>query len=737
MTDSITLKDDFIFLISNLAGDVVDGPEGYGMYFSDTRYLSRLELRVKDATPELLSHTTDYNIAATFHFSSYKAEIRHEEEGTFTTSLPTVGITRRRYIKQGLVESIEFTNYHSVAVEVAYSLALGTDFADIFQVRDSPYRREGITRSIEISSDGTSVRSSATFSSESREDRYRTVLFECDKEPQSWEETANKSRLLGVPLPEAVLYYNLRLEPRQSSTMHLRITPEPDTLTGANRVYVSNTETRATFRAEVAAARRVFTGWQESCTGIQTDSYVLNRTIETGALDLRSLMQQEQQGLVVTAGIPWYFTLFGRDSLITGIETLSLNPQIAIDTLRALAAYQATELDDWRDSEPGKILHEFRRGDMSIDAVVPHSPYYGSIDSTPLFILLFAETLKWTGNVAFFRELWPNVKRALQWTWKYGDSDNDGYIELKRRSPRGILHQGWKDSDESMGGILGPRPTQPVALIEVQGYYYAALLGLAETLRNYGDRNQQELASRLDAQAAQLKAQFNRDFWWEGESFFAQALDAEKRPVLSVTSNVGHCLWNGIIDEDKAAQVVGRLMRPDMLSGWGIRTMSADDPNYNPMSYHNGSIWPHDNAIIVAGLRHYGFLDEMIRLSGEILDAAATFANYRLPELYCGFARGVGPEREGAPAAYPVSCSPQAWAAGTPAFIMESLLGIEVDVQARSVSLSPVLPESVSTANLQGMRVGNSRFDVMLKRDSQDGSITISQMQAAEGELIQ
>jgi glycogen debranching enzyme len=295
------------------------------------------------------------------------------------------------------------------------------------------------------------------------------------------------------------------------------------------------------------------------------------------------------------------------------------------------------------------------------------------------------------------------------------------------RSPRGILHQGWKDSDESIGGTMGPRPSQPLALIEVQGYYYAALTGLARTLRRYGHAEQRELANRLDSQATRLKEQFNRDFWWEEEGFFVQALDAQKQPVRSVTSNVGHCLWTGIVGEAKAPQVVSRLIAPDMMSGWGVRTMSTTDPTYNPMSYHNGSIWPHDNSLVVAGLRRYGFHAETETLASEILEAAATFPEYRLPELYCGFPRGEGAFRESAPAAYPVSCSPQAWAAGTSILIFQSLLGLQPGSDAGTVAVAPLLPQGVNTLTLSGLRVGGESVDITVTRDPATGKATVQE----------
>jgi glycogen debranching enzyme len=353
---------------------------------------------------------------------------------------------------------------------------------------------------------------------------------------------------------------------------------------------------------------------------------------------------------------------------------------------------------------------------MTFAGEVPHSPYYGSVDSTLLYMMLFAETIKWTDSQELFDELWGSVRKALDWAWQWGDADGDGYIEFSARSNRGIRHQGWKDSDESLGGVVGPRPKPPIALVEVQGYYYAALTGVAEVLRRYGGRVAEQakgaLSDKLIKQALALKTQFNRDFWSDATGFYVHALDGSKAQVPDVTSNVGHCLWTGIVDEGRAAQVVARLMQPDMLSGWGVRTMSANDVTYNPMSYHNGSIWPHDNAILVAGLRRYNFGAEMVKVATEVLDAATTFEGYRLPELYCGFARGEGIERESAPAAYPVSCSPQAWAAGSSLMILQALLGIEIEAGTSSMSTAPLLPGGVTKVHLRGMRVADNRLDL-------------------------
>ncbi|HEX2913252.1 MAG TPA: amylo-alpha-1,6-glucosidase [Chloroflexia bacterium] len=723
MADTITLKDDFTFLISDQNGELLAEPQGHGLYFEDTRYLSRLELFIDGKRPQLLSSNQDYNIAAAFHLSSAFVAQLQSQDVTLAPAWATVhhaiGLIRRRYIRKGLIESLEFTNFHSEPVKIDFSLYIESDFADIFEVRGFERELRGQAGRLEVRNQGKAVLFQSLINPE------RTLYIESDIQPASYELAQSVSALNGLTVPGVWLNFSLVLPPNRATYINTRYIPGTQTgwkgegyptLTGAQASTMPES-----FAEEVAQARRIFNDWRTVCSKLEIDDFRLGKVFETSLLDLRSLMQQEPHGLVVTAGLPWYFTLFGRDSLITAIQTLALNPQIAIDTLRALAAYQATAYDDWRDSEPGKILHELRRGDMTLQNAMPHGPYYGSIDSTLLFIICFCKTLDWLNDDNLFAELWPNIERALEWAEKYGEQDDSGYIKFQRRSQRGILHPGWKDSDESMGGALGPRPVPPVALVEVQGYYYDALVSLAALLRRKGDK--QPLAERLAQKAARLKENFNRDFWWEEEGFLVQALDGQNKPVRNVTSNPGHCLWSGIVDQDKAVRVVNRLLQPDMLCGWGIRTMSSKDPTYNPMSYHNGSVWPHDNALIIAGLRRYGFDSEAMRVATQIFDAAYTFKDYRLPELYCGFERVSAGVEEFAPAAYPVSCSPQAWAAGTPILLLQVMLDLQPDAQKQTVSSNPLLPIFLRSLKLKDLRVGDTRLDLVFSRDSQNGRI--------------
>ena len=729
MSETITLKDDEIFLVTDTGGEITSGPEGHGLYYQDTRYLSQLELTINGEKPSLLSHNVDYNIASTYHLSSaYRNDWlagmdKPSEDGTvWNYTLHAMSIIRRQFVRKGLIETLELTNYYPQPMKIDLALRVSADFADIFEVRGLIRKLSGEAAEIEVLKDEGAIAFKSIPFKEGLPDRH--LRLQTSLTPTYFETASRISDLNGLNVPEIILHFELNLTPNVPVSLALGVFPEE-----------KQPRDIPAFQQAVTDGQQLFQAWQQACTQLESDNYALARLYGISVLDIRSLMQQTPQGLAITAGLPWYFTLFGRDSLITALQTLSLNPQIAVDTLRVLAQYQAIEDDPWRDSEPGKILHELRVGDLARADEVPHTPYYGSVDSTLLFILCFAEVLRWTGDQSFFTELWPNIERALNWAWQYGQLDDSGYIKYRRRSERGILHQGWKDSDESMGGFSGVRPPQPIALVEVQGYWYDAQIKLAAILRRFGDQEQQVLATRLETEAAQLKQNFNRDFWWAEETFYYQAIDASNQPVRNVTSNIGHCLWSGIVDEAKAAQVAVRLMQPDLLSGWGLRTISQLDPTYNPMSYHNGSVWPHDNALALAGLRRYGCNREALQLINEIFRAAATFPEYRLPELYGGFPRSENGITEKAPAAYPVSCSPQAWAAGTGILLVQVLLGLNV-LDDQRLEVAPILPDGVNQLTLRGLTVGSARLDLSFVRDPQTGHISATHTNISEGSTI-
>jgi glycogen debranching enzyme len=456
--------------------------------------------------------------------------------------------------------------------------------------------------------------------------------------------------------------------------------------------------------------------WLASCAAITTDSDLFGRVVEASLRDLHALATplddgRGSPGQTIAAGIPWFVALFGRDSLITCHQTLMVNPDLALANLRLLARFQASAIDSWRDAEPGKILHELRAGELARADLIPHTPYYGTIDATALFLVLAASHHRWTGDLETLEELRPVLDAALGWIDEYGDRDGDGFVEYERQSPAGLRNQGWKDSEDCIVNADGSLATGSIALVEVQGYVYLAKLRIAEVYEAFGDR---ERAEGLRAEARTLRKAFNEAFWDPGESMLVLALDGEKRQVRSVTSNPGHCLYCGIVDADKAEAVIDRLMAPDMFCGWGIRTLSSASPAFNPMSYHNGSIWPHDNAIIAAGMKRYGRPDATERVATALFDVASGMRDYRLPELFCGFDRA---ERS-APVAYPVACSPQAWAAAVPFLLLQSMLGISAQAQQGVLEVhEPSLPPWLTDVRIDRLRVQDSLVSLAFHRE--------------------
>jgi glycogen debranching enzyme len=465
------------------------------------------------------------------------------------------------------------------------------------------------------------------------------------------------------------------------------------------------------FDAQLEALERTYEAWNSSSTRFCTDNETLDGELLWRNLeDLRVLCDERPTGLIPTAGTPWYAVPFGRDALITSFQTLALNPDLARGSLRYLAEHQGRRVDPEREEEPGKIFHEIRFGELARLGIVPHTPYYGTVDATPLFLVLLVELLDWTGDLDMLTELFPNVMAALEWIDNYGDLDRDGLVEYTQHGPIGVRNQGWKDSYDSLVDENGVPAPLPAALVEVQGYVYHAKSGLARIFNRAGLRAN---ASRLEAEAEALRKRFNRLFWMPEEQYFAQALDRDKRQVPSVSSNPGHCLWSGIIERQRAEGVVRRLVGPDMFSGWGIRTLSTGAVSYNPMSYHNGSVWPHDNSIIAAGMRRYGFRNEAELVARSVIDACLRFPDHRIPELFCGFVRDR--RFHAGPGEYLVSCSPQAWGAGSLFHFLQTLSGVEADLTSGRLRIDPVETPLYSRLRVEGMRVGEGELDFTIE----------------------
>jgi glycogen debranching enzyme len=467
--------------------------------------------------------------------------------------------------------------------------------------------------------------------------------------------------------------------------------------------------------------------WLSREAAVDSNSLLLNRVVRRSLLDLHVLESSLNGDRFFAAGVPWFVTLFGRDSLITALQTLAYDPDIARDTLQLMAQYQGRRVDHWRDEQPGKMPHELRVGELARLHAIPHTPYYGTIDATPLFLILISRHATWTGDLALFNELRQNVEQALEWIDRYGDRDGDEYLEYDSTTKHGLINQGWKDSGDAIVTAEGRLAEPPISLVEVQGYVYMAKRAIADLYERAGESDR---AADLRRQADTLRERFNRDFWLEEKQCFALALEVEDRPCAVVSSNPGQALWSGIVDEEKAGKVVDRLLAPDMYSGWGVRTLSNKELRFNPIGYHLGTVWPHDNALIAAGCRRYGRHEAAAKIFLGLLEAAMGFDHYRLPEVFAGFPR----EEYAVPVHYPVACHPQAWAAGSIPYMLETMLGLEPHAFDRRLDIAnPDLPPFVTWLELRRLRVGQASVDLRFERDG--AGKLIPHVMKVEGEL--
>ena len=691
LEDRVILKENRVFAVSNSAGDMPIGNEfGFGLYHLDTRFLSGFQLTISGAAPILLSNSVDRAYVATFQLVN---PVLPSPDGG---SIPrqTISLRRTRFVHRGLHERIGVQNCNQHPVRVDLELGFDADFRDIFAVRGY-HARDPLGKALPEQAGELGFR----FCYAGRDGVRRTteVLFH-SRHPQP-----------RVSAGRAV--FPLNLAPQETFVLEVDVLPLLD-----------DQQPPLNFEFDNALARleHSYLDWNQRCTQINTD----NEILDSGLLwrsreDLRILCDDFPDGLFPTAGIPWYAVPFGRDGLITSMQALGLNPDLARGTLRYLARWQGTAVDTTREEEPGKIFHEIRFGELANLKLIPHTPYYGSVDSTPLFLCLLVDLVDWTGDVDLLTELTPNLVAALRWCDQFGDLDGDGFIEYQQHNPLGVRNQGWKDSTDSLTAVDGSIAPLPAALVEVQAYLYRAKAGLARIFRARGQR---EAADRLDREARQLHRRFNKSFWMAGERFYAQALDGEKRQVAAISSNPGHALWGGIVDRSRSAAVVRRLMAPELFSGWGVRTLSSASVNYNPMSYHNGSVWPHDNSIIAAGMRRYGHHAEAELVARSVIEAGMRFADHRLPELFCGFGRDRRFNSQ--PGEYLVSCNPQAWGSGAIFQFLTVILGLEVDVLGGRVRIDPVETPLYNRLHVSGLRVGDGVLDFTV--DHRRGGIRVA-----------
>jgi len=702
----LVLKSDELYLVGDVRSDG-SGERATGLYLRDTRHLSRFSVTLNGTRPQRLSARVHSATAATVTLTNPVLVL---DDGT-AVAPHRVMLEERISLDTALHVTLIVQNFAPQTVSLSLGLDFCADFRDLFDIRGFPRQQRG--RLLRPRVEDIGGRRTVILAYRGLDGLVPETEIAFDREPEvSIARGAAEGEEGFVPMlpgfeavspevpvdriPEVRAIFPITLARGERWELRVTISPIP-----ANRVPIS-------------AAPSILGQFLAERATISTDNPFFNRILQRCELDLAALLTSFPQGPLPAAGIPWFVAPFGRDSLIVGLQTLHLLPQRAASTLRVLAALQGEQVDPWRGEEPGKILHEMRYGEMARCGEVPHTPYYGSVDATPLFVWLFAETISWTADERLYHDLLPNVRRALMWMETYGDLDGDGFIEYATdaRGPAHITHQVWKDSHDSMHHADGRPPAGPIAAVEVQGYAYAAYDRLADVAASYGDS---EWAQELRSRAAALRERVEAAFWLESEGFYAQGLDGEKQPVRAISSNPGHLLACGLPSPERAALVANRLRQPDMDSGWGIRTLSSAAISYNPMSYHNGSVWPHDNSLIAWGLYRYGHAAAAHAIADALYATAQADPLERLPELYCGFARTA--ETADAPVAYPVSCSPQAWAAGALPLIVRGMLGLNANLASRMVTVAPALPEWLGEVRIHDLHVFGRRGMLSVRRE--------------------
>jgi glycogen debranching enzyme len=685
-----TLKHGDTFALFDHRGDIGADPRSpEGIYHLDTRILSRLELLLEGQSPLLLSSMNQDDNAV------FTADLSNPDliaDGKVWLRRELIQLHRMKFVwNAACYERLLIRNFSEVAQRLHLSLRFSADFVDLFEVRGTRRKRRG---AVTVRRDSPGSVTLHYFGLDAVE-RITTLNF--DPAPTRLD-TANAE-------------FEVNLQPHESQCLFVRIDAAANEEPWSGRIFYRQMHAaRGALRRSVGRAVR-----------IDSSNTLFNEMVRRSVSDLYMLITDTPQGPFPYAGTPWYSTPFGRDGIITALMMLWLDPGIAKGVLRFLAVTQAKKLEPERDAEPGKILHEMRHGEMAHLREVPFERYYGSVDATPLFVLLLGEYFRRTGDLQTVRELWPNAEAALHWIDHCGDRDGDGFIEYYRMTDDGLANQGWKDSQDAIFHSDGRAASGPIALCEVQGYVYGARRGAAEIADALGLDSR---AAELRQQAEALRRKFEETFWCEELGVYALALDGGKQPCRVVSSNAGQVLLSGIADPVRALRLSQTLLSHDCYSGWGIRTISLTQQRYNPMSYHNGSVWPHDNALIALGFARYGLKDAVLPVFKGLFDAAAYMDQQRLPELFCGFAR----RRRNAPTQYPVACAPQAWASATVLALLQACTGLEMRADDNEIRFNhPLLPDFLDELCLRGLRLGDGSADVVLRRHGDDISVTVTE----------
>ena len=698
VAEALVIKNGNLFFLSEPDGTVPLSPgHGFGLYYHDCRFLNGYELKISGRKPEVLVRNADRGFMATLGLSNPDLD-----------GLPkhSVEIRWERVVSAedlALVDTLLLQNLTSDRISFSLEFQFQAAFEDIFVIRGLFQGRHGT------------------------------------RHPPVWENSALSFRYDGAdeieretaihfsPLPEGMLpkgaNYRVELAPRESQQLRVSLA-----------VSACEQQKRAAHRpAEIKLkeSRELRQGWPEQNTQIQTNSLVLSRVMDRSLNDLRMLRCTLDEGAsYFAAGVPWFVALFGRDSIITALQTLAYDLGIAEHTIRLLAKYQGKELNPWREEEPGKILHELRVGEMAHLGEIPHTPYYGTVDATPLWLVLVGKHATWSGETRLFDELRPQIEAALNWIEQYGNTDGDGYVKYACKIEKGLANQGWKDSGDGIVNADGSLAESPIALVEVQGYVYQAKMEMAALFRRVGE---EQRASALEEQAERLRAHFDRDFWVD-DGYYALALQQHNRQAAVLSSNTGQALWSGIAQSERAGKIAECLLSDEMFNGWGVRTLTSAALRYNPLGYHLGTVWPHDNSLIAAGFKRYGLDHEALKIMSGLIEATVHFQSYRLPELFGGFAQ----QDYGIPVSYPVACQPQAWSAGAVPYLLTTTLGLEGDgFESKLRVVRPMLPENVNQVEVHGLRVGQGSVDLRFTRSGDHVAAKVQQLKGKMEVILQ
>lgn len=684
----LTLKDEDLFGLFDRYGDIVPfGTNDTGLYYRGTRHLSAYELRMEGRRLLYLSGSVDEeNVAMSVDLTN--PDLKPDDKPTLAKD--SIHILRSRVLlRDACYESISIRNFGGKGIRFRLELAVDADFRDIFEVRGLKRQKRGRLLSSQDRTNGLDL------SYEGLDQVQRTTRITADRRPDQREDKA--------------LFFMIDLKPEGREDLFITI----------NCIRNGKSAIPLGFNEAVSERRHKLDRRNQNAAEVNTSNERFNESLKRSVSDINMMLTEQDENLYPYGGIPWYCTPFGRDGLITAIECLWVKPQMAKGVLRFLAKTQATEVDPSIAAEPGKILHEARQGEMAALQEIPFGLYYGSVDSTPLFLMLAGAYWKRTGDDDLMRELWPSIKKAITWARTYGDPDGDGFLEYVPHR-EGLRNQGWKDSQDSVFHADGTLAPGPIALCEVQAYNYAAKKRAAGIAQFMGD---EALAAGLEKESRELREKFNSQFWDEERGTYVLALDGNKKPCRVVSSNAGHALFAGIADPLKAIKAALTLTSSRMFSGWGIRTVADGESRFNPMSYHNGSIWPHDNAMIASGLSWYGLKEYFLNIFGGMYEASVYMESNRLPELFCGFPR----RKKAAPTLYPVACSPQTWAAGSLLFMLQASLGMSFEADKGMIIFrNPVLPSFLKSVTIKNLLVSRDKtVDLDLKRHEEGVTIEI------------